>query len=97
MIHSQQAQKTITVVLDVGTQTTHVGFAGDEVPKISTPSYSAFDTSLKSHGVKTLAGNQILKADRTDIEIEHIFESCGKEGYQYNFDKYLNFVETLLA
>lgn len=44
-----------------------------------------------------MTGNSILKADRTDLEIEHIFEHSGKEGFQYNFEKYINFVEALLA
>ena len=52
---------------------------------------------MKSHEIKMMTGNSILKADRTDLEIEHIFEHSGKEGFQYNFEKYINFVEALLA
>ena len=47
----------MTVVLDIGSLHTSIGFAGDSAPKIFTSSYVASDTSLKSNEVKSMAGN----------------------------------------
>lgn len=82
-------QDLTSLVADIGTFKTQVGYGGDDAPKIICSSYvSRFADSMdRQDRPKYSVGDKYLTLDRPDNEIESIFDKKGSEGYEYNWDR----------
>lgn len=67
-------QDLTSLVLDIGTYQSRIGYGGDEAPKIVAPSYVASPAVMDSSERKILVGKKYLGLDKTDLEIESIFK-----------------------
>ena len=90
-------QDLTTLVLDIGTCKTRIGYGGDEAPKVDVPSQIAYAAAMEESEKNIKAGNKYLSLDRSDFEIESIFQSS-KDGSQASIQKenYCHFVDFLL-
>lgn len=62
-------QDLTTLVLDIGTYQSRIGYGGDEAPKIIAPSYVCSATVMEESERKVFAGKKYLSLDKTDLEI----------------------------
>lgn len=62
-------QDLTTLVLDIGTHSSRIGYGGDEAPRVQVPSQVSFAATMGEEDKKMLAGNKYLDLDRTDREI----------------------------
>ena len=67
-------QDLTTLVLDIGSHSSRIGYGGDEAPRIDVPSQVSYAATMQGESKKILAGNKYLHLDRTDREIESIYE-----------------------
>jgi actin-related protein len=69
-------QDLTSLVLDIGSYQSRVGYGGDEAPKIVAPSFVGYTATLdKEKGA--MVGKKYLCMDRTNFEIERIFRYRG--------------------
>ena len=62
-------QDLTSLVLDIGTFQSKMGYGGDEAPKVVAPSYVTSQAVMDESEKKVLAGKKYLCLDKTDLEI----------------------------
>lgn len=60
-------QDLTTLVLDIGTFQSRIGYGGDEAPKVVAPSFVASPAAMEESERKILAGKKYLSLDKTDL------------------------------
>lgn len=78
-----------SLVVDIGTHHTRIGYGGDDAPKLMPYSYLTYNpTNMEAEDShKFLVGDKYLYLDRSQNEIHSIFDRKGADGYAFNFDK----------
>lgn len=72
-------QDLTSLVIDIGSYQSRIGYGGDEAPKIVCPSAVAYSAVMDKSERKIMAGKKYFCLDKTDLEIESI-HSERKEG-----------------
>lgn len=82
-------QDLTSLVVDIGTQRSRIGYGGDDAPKMMPYSYvSSFGEVMLQEGQSAFQiGDQSLFSDRGDNEIHSIFHRKGADGYQFDYSK----------
>lgn len=74
-------QDLTSLVLDIGTLKSKIGYGGDDAPKIISNSNILKNTSMDVEGQNKYAvGDKYFTMDRDDREIESIFRKKDKDG-----------------
>jgi actin-related protein len=90
-------QDLTSLVLDIGTLKSKIGYGGDDAPKIISNSYLLKNTSMDVEGQhKYTIGDKYFTMDRDDREIESIFKKKDKDGCEIDWEKYEHFVSHIL-
>lgn len=90
-------QDLTSLVLDIGTLKSKIGYGGDDAPKIIANSLISKNSSMDVEGSgKYLVGDKYLNVERSDREIESIFKKKDKDGCEIDFEKYEPFVSHML-
>jgi actin-related protein len=78
-----------SLVVDIGTRHTRIGYGGDDAPKLMPYSYvTSNSSSMETEDLPNfLVGDKYLYLDRSENEIHSIFDHSGADGYAFNFDK----------
>ena len=74
-------QDLTSLVLDIGTQKSKIGYGGDDAPKIISNSYILKNTSMDVEGQhRYVIGDKYFAMDRDDRDVESIFKRKDKDG-----------------
>lgn len=60
-------QDLTSLVLDIGSYQSRIGYGGDESPKIIAPSYVCSTSTMDESDKKIFAGKKYLSLDKTDL------------------------------
>lgn len=82
-------QDLSTLVVDIGTQRSRIGYGGDDAPKLMPYSYvNSYGSAMQEEGKSQYSvGDKYLSMERQDHDILSIFTRKGAEGYQYDYEK----------
>lgn len=82
-------QDLSTLVVDIGTQRSRIGYGGDDAPKLMPYSYvNSYGSEMQEEGKSQYKiGDKYLTMGGQDHDIQSIFTKKGAEGYQYDYEK----------
>lgn len=90
-------QDLTSLVVDIGSFSTKVGYGGDECPRIVTSSCLAEPVSM-GEDRELFAGNKYLNLDKTDLEIQSLHRPSSETEYPTINEDFLEaFVDGLLV
>jgi actin-related protein len=81
-------QDLTSIVVDLGSQRTSIGYGGDDAPKLMPYSYlSRFGSAMSEEkGSDYRIGDKYLWSERADNELLSIYQQKGEEGYEVNYE-----------
>lgn len=88
-------QDLTSIVVDLGTAKTRIGYGGDDAPRLMPHSYVSRDTSAMSSEQDSdiRIGDKHLWSSRDGNEVLSIFHKKGQEGYQVDYSILEPFLE----
>ena len=86
-------QDLTSLVVNVGTCSTKIGYGGDDAPKIITPSFvgkccSDMIPEIGEDRGKLLTGQKYMSLNRPDLEIESVFAHHSESKLEIDLNKY---------
>ncbi len=80
-------QDLTSLVVDLGSATSKIGYGGDDAPRLTPASYvSHYDSAMLNEDHSTYhIGDKYLWNDRNDNNILSIYQQKGHEGYRFNY------------
>lgn len=81
-------QDLTSIVVDLGSARTRIGYGGDDAPRLTPHSYLSQSASAMSNEEESeyRVGDKYLWSSRADNEVLSIYHRKGQDGYQFNYD-----------
>lgn len=81
-------QDLTSIIVDLGSSHTRIGYGGDDAPRLTPHSYvSQSASSMNSEGEgEYRVGDKYLWSSRADNEVLSIYHRKGQDGYQFDYN-----------